>query len=436
MPPLLLPAGAAVAVAAVLLRLLRVVPVAAVRRFADRRAGRLPLAGRFGEVRALVEDRLAAADVRATVAGTIRDCRAEGCGTVVLVGHGAGTVAGYMTLADEAYGDLTIETFITHGQALGTAWRLGHADEYDVADRHPQRLYRGDRLRGNLTRATFRSGLRWHDFRASHDPAAAGGLASGPRVTLPELVGGSSTLVLNRMSLAADHDRYWDNDEEFVLPVARLIDTSPDGTTRRSRFFPEGRSTNRVARRRHRVRLLQVARLVLAASAVAGVVVAAVDPFVPGSRSSLEVAGQAAWDGLAAVVDAIRPALASADVSVEVGGVTRTAAAVIGALLVALAYWLAWRVMTGLWDRWDARERRIALQPIPAWRPLAPLAVQLGLVAGGAAWLATVPATGDWTFAAPSGVAVLVALALAALTGRGTIRRPPQEELVFEGVDP
>jgi hypothetical protein len=319
---------------------------------------------------------------------------------------------------------------------LGVAWGLGHADEYDVPDRHPDRLYRGDRLRGNLARLPFRSSLRWHDFRASHDPAPAGGLAAGPRVALPEIASGSSALVLNRMSLAEDHDAYWANDEEFVLPVARLIDTAPRRTTRRSRFLPEGRATNRVARRRHRVRLLQLARLVLATSAVAAIAIALVDPLMPGSRSGVEASGQAAWDGAVAAVDALRPTLAAADISFSLGGISRSAAAGLGAVLITVAYSLAWRLTTRLWTRWDARERRIALQPIPPWRASASLAVQLGLAAAASAWLVTIPATGDWTFGLPSAAAGLLAVGLAVMTGRGTIRRPPPEELAFEGVDP
>ena len=56
--------------------------------------------------------------------------------------------------------------------------------------------------------------------------------------TLPSAVRGGSTRVFNRMSLRNDHGGYWDNDEEFVLPVARLIDLAPGGRDA-SRFFPE-----------------------------------------------------------------------------------------------------------------------------------------------------------------------------------------------------
>ena len=84
-----------------------------------------------------------------------------------------------MTLADEAYESLPVNTFITHGQALTIAWRLGHVDDRDTADHHPDHLYLGDRLSTDLTTLRYRSGLRWYDFWATHDPAPAGGFATG-----------------------------------------------------------------------------------------------------------------------------------------------------------------------------------------------------------------------------------------------------------------
>ena len=43
--------------------------------------------------------------------------------------------------------------------------------------------------------------------------------------------------VSNRMSLRRDHDAYWANDEQFVLPVARLIEGAPGGAPTVTRFF-------------------------------------------------------------------------------------------------------------------------------------------------------------------------------------------------------
>ncbi len=343
----LLPAGIAVLVAAVLLRLLRAIPWGPVQDVATRWTMRLFLLGGFGDVRVLLADRVQAANARGRVAEAIRDCQAAGCGTIVLIGQSSGALVGYMTLADETYASLPVSALITVGQTLGTAWRLGHADEYDVPDRSLDRLYRGDRLRGNLASLPFRAGLRWHDFWATHDPGPAGPLMTGTRVTFPELAGGASTPVFNRMSLRRDREAYWDNDEELVLPVARLIDEAPAGPQRRSRFFPEGPSTRRVERRRHRVRLLRLAWIAIAVSAAASIALAMLDPLVPGNASSLEKAGRGARDGLATLLDNLRPALDSAGVQLSVGTVERNAAIAIGLVLIVVAYWLVARRRPG-----------------------------------------------------------------------------------------
>ena len=429
LPLFLLPATALVVLAFVALRLLRAIPWRPIQDLAARTSIRLFLVDWFGDVRVLLTDRVQGASIRARVAEAISDCRAAGCGTIVLVGHGGGAIVGYMTLADETYAELPVDELITHGQALGIAWRLGHADEYDMPDRNPDHLYRGDRLRGNLSRLPFRAGLRWHDFRATHDPAPAGGLATGPRVTTPELVNGASIRVFNRMSLRNDHESYWANDEEFVLPVARLIDLAPAGSRSRSRFFPESVVTERVVRRRQRVKLLQFAWVAVMLSAVVALPLAILDPLVPGDGSSIELAGSSAWAGVRTLVDDARPVLSSANLRLTVGPIDRALAAAVGIVGIVAAYWIVGRVMSGLWTAWDERERRIALQPIPRWRSTYPLALQLGLCAGAALWLLTFTASGDWLFVVPSAVAVLLARVLGAITGRGSIRRPVEQEL-------
>ncbi len=436
LPLLLLPAAVVIVALAIVLRLLREIPWRPIQDAATRRTMRLFLLGGFADVRVMLTDRVQAANARGRVAEAIRDCRAAGCGTIVLIGHSSGALVAYMTLADETYAALPVSELITVGQTLGTAWRMGHVDEYDVPDRNPDRLYRGDRLRRNLASLPFRAGLRWHDFWATHDPGPAGALATGTRVTFPELVGGASIPVLNRMSVRRDPDAYWDNDEEVVLPVARLIDQAPVGPTRRSRFFPEGPSTRRVEHRRHRVQLLRFTWIAILLSAVASVALVIVDPLVRGAASSLESAGRGARDGLATLVDNMRPALDSAGVQLHVGPVDRNASVVIGLMLILAAYWLVARTTTWLWIAWDARERRIALQPIPEWRSLVPLAIQLGLCAAAGLWLMTVTATGDWSFAMPSAVALVLAVVAGALAPRGRVWRPSVEELAYEDVLP
>jgi hypothetical protein len=93
-----------------------------------------------------------------------------------------------------------------------------------------------DRLRRDITRR--RPDLRWRDFWGSHDPAPAGHLQL--EQIDPQIADAShvrSYRVWNRRSLLDDHGGYFDNDEEFVLPVLREIDV-PDGWGESSRFYP------------------------------------------------------------------------------------------------------------------------------------------------------------------------------------------------------
>ncbi len=284
LPLFLLPMTILVILAFLLFRILRAIPWKPLQEFAAMQAIDAFLVDWFGDMRILMTDRVQAANIRARVAESIQDCVDAGCGTIVVIGHSGGTIVGYMTLADEAYASLPVNTFVTHGQALTLAWRLGHFGEPEVTDHHPDRLYVGDRLSTDLTRLPFRSGLRWYDFWATHDPAPAGGFATGPHPTLPEDTGGRSTRVFNRMSVRNDHGGYWENDEEFILPVARLIDQSPAGGPAVSRFFPESSATRRPEHRERRVKLLQFAWVAVMVSAVVAVLL--VDPRSPVSRRS------------------------------------------------------------------------------------------------------------------------------------------------------
>ena len=241
LPLFLIPVTALLILVFILFRILRAIPWKPLQDFAALTVIQGFLVDWFGDVRVLLTDRIQAANIRARLAEAIGDCLDAGCGTIVVVAHSGGTMVGYMTLADEAYRDLPVSTFITHGQALTIGWRLGHVGEAETPDHNADRLYAGDRLAADLAALPYRSGLRWYDFWATHDPAPAGGLTTGPHPTLPDRTGGRSTRVFNRMSVRNDHGGYWENDEEFVLPLARLIDESPAGVTTRVALLPRDR---------------------------------------------------------------------------------------------------------------------------------------------------------------------------------------------------
>ena len=183
LPLFLIPVTVLVIAAFILFRILRAIPWKPLQDFAALKAVDVFVVEWFGDVRILLTDRIQAANIRARLAEAITDCLDAGCGTIVVVGHSGGTMVGYMTLADEAYADLPVNTFVTLGQALTLGWRLGHLGrrgDRETPDHNPDWLYRGDRLAADISALPFRSGLRWYDFWATHDPAPAGGFATGP----------------------------------------------------------------------------------------------------------------------------------------------------------------------------------------------------------------------------------------------------------------
>ena len=425
LPLFLIPVTALVILVFILFRILRAIPWKPLQDFAALTIIQSFLVDWFGDLRVLLTDRIQAANIRARLAEAIQDCLDAGCGTIVVVAHSGGTMVGYMTLADPAYKHLPVNTFVTHGQALTIGWRLGHIGDPDTPDHNPDRLYGGDRLAADFSSLPERSGLRWFDFWATHDPAPAGGLTTGPHPTLPDRTGGQSTRVFNRMSVRNDHGGYWENDEEFVLPLARLIDESPAGSPPVSRFFPETATTRRAGHRQDRVKLLQFAWVAVMVSAVLAVLLAVIDPLIPGDKGSIEAAGAAAWAAIGTFVATFGPVLNFFEVNLTIEPISGPLAILVGVIAMLAVYWAVGRAMSSLWSRWDERERQIGLQPVPAWRSVTPLAVQLGLCGGAAMWLFTFAASGEWLLVLPSLGAVLVAAVVAALTNGGSIGRPP-----------
>jgi hypothetical protein len=413
-------------------RLFQTIPIKALQDFVAVKAIEFFLSDWFGDVRLLIADRAQAANVRAAVAAAIQAVIDDGCGRVVMIGHSGGTIAGYMTLTDERYHELQVDRFITHGQALGLAWRLGHASDPNQPDRAIDRLYKGDRLRLKLGKV--RTGTQWFDFWGTHDPAPAGGFGCADDVATPETSGGVTTRVFNRMSLRNDHGGYWDNDESFVLPVARLIDTAGKaGAT--SRFFPLEPTPSRIEHRKQRVKLLQFAWVGVMVSAIVAVPIAILDPLIPGDQGNIALAGELAYAFLGRLAFALGwlwdllklPALPPAD---ALPGPTTL---VIGIVAMLVVFYGVSSFMGSLWNSWDARERMIALQPKPCWRPTVSLSMQMGLCAGASVGLLGFAATGSVLGLLFPGIALVFAYLLKLTSPRGPVRRPGHLEVADRG---
>jgi hypothetical protein len=407
----------------------------------------------FGDLRILVTDRTQAASIRSRAIDAIRACAAEGCATIVVIGHSGGTIVGYTTLTDTALeASLPVARLITLGQALGIGWRLGHALDASIADRLPEHLYEGDRLRAALEQA--RPGVEWHDFWATHDPAPAGGFANAPSVSRPSRTGGVSTMVFNRMSILEDHGGYWDNDEEFLLPVARLLETAPSASVAStSRFFPEagpsraeasmtdgpsgggspadpspddrsGRSPARAAARQARVAALQRSWLLVMIAGLLAIPTVAIGSIVWGTPT-YQIAFEQLWSALVWLSTTPAGVIWSAlGIGLPGDPPDGLLTSLLGIAIMAVAFWGVGEVASRLWEGWDARERHIALQPVPQWRRIRDIEVPIALCGLAAIALLLFAFTGSWLLAAPSAVLLVVASIAASLLPKGTVLDP------------
>jgi len=327
--------------------LLELVPISRIRRFAVLRQAESFMTDWFGDLPTLLDDRVQSANIRARLANAIARLESDGCGRIVLVAHSGGAIVSFMTLLDPAYARRRVDKLITLGQGLSVAWRL-----VDAAAGLPT----GHRLTGDLTAA--RSTLRWADYWASYDPAPAGSMKPPPGVTARV----ESFPVTNRMNLVEDHGAYWSNDEGFVMPVLRHID-SADRDTDESRFFRNGGlRISRIEWRRQRVGVLAAWRWLVGIAAVVVIGAAVIVEIVglPGSDAGLGRLSRAvgAWLGTVPGSELVATVIAA----LERAGLWPAALLtwVVGVIAAALPFVVLGRLGGAAWTRWDDAERRRA----------------------------------------------------------------------------
>ena len=341
-------------VAFVVSRVLGALPVAWLRRNLIVQTFDYFLGDWFGDVRIMLTDRVQAANVRSNVRRAMLALKSYGCGRIVVIGHSGGTFVSYMTLAERSEAELPAHRLITHGQALGLAWLLGDVcKEPNVDDEDT--LQAGDLLRVDLLKA--RPSLDWYDFHGTHDPAPMGGFEHTPCAVAQPQPPGASTTVFNEASFRRDHGAYWDNAEEFVLPVARLIETASPATPT-SRLYDDAWIAAGRARRHARVRALNRTRIaVAAATAFALLIVGPLNPFVDRQLgrdpANVESVGRdvyaTAAEWATPLADLNRTTVAWFNLPDSPG----SAAALFGLLLVAAAFILVGRAVNRTWRGWD-----------------------------------------------------------------------------------
>jgi hypothetical protein len=264
--------------------------------------------------------------------------------------------------------------------------------------------------------AASQPGLRWVDFWSTYDPAPGGRFRAPEGLRLDV----DSVAVRNRMSILDDHGGYWDNDEEFLVPLVRQIETV-GGELESSRFFRDPADRRgRVVRRMERVATLAAWRWIVAAGGLAALGIAVLRTVLThtdrlGDIGRWAIGLAASLPGheiLAAPIDAIAQALALVP-PIPDRGVALAGALVFGFAL-GIAAWLVPRLLLG--ERWDAMAGRPELRRLdpPVLRPT----LWAGLIVGLLAWF-VIPSQlseGMTTLASPVGgqwVAGLVTICLA-----------------------
>jgi hypothetical protein len=143
-----------------------------------------------------------------------------------------------------------------------------------------------------------------------------------------------------------------------------------------------------------------------------------------GGAPTFELAGQGVWGFVGWLGERVGLILDALSIGRPAGALNPTLASVVGAGVFAGAFFGVGRIASQLWEAWDARERQLALQPAPQWRPLRQIERPLWLCGVAAILLLLFAGSGDWLLAAPSAVLVAVAWLLATRVPRGHVVNP------------
>ena len=346
----------------------RAIPIAPLQNMAALKTADNFLTRWFGELPDITTDPVQSANVRTRLATAIRGLQAEGCGRVVIVAHSGGAIVSFTTLCDPIFLDIKVDKLITLGEGLALAWRIE-----DAAAGLPA----GSRLLGDMS--TIRPDLLWADFWSTYDPAPAGPMYPPPGVSVAD----RSHSTINRMSILEDHGSYWDNDEEFLIPLLQHIDT-PSGAPEESRFFRDNDlATVRLAWRRERVAVLALWRWIATLGVVVPVtlttVVAAAGVAGRPGPGRLGADLAARWATVPGHEIIAGPLDGLSRVASWPGALPAIGEWALGVGVIAAAFLVLARSGVGRWEAWDQRERTAARRRVPGqgsgWRPALTFAI-------------------------------------------------------------
>jgi hypothetical protein len=359
----------------------RSIPIGAIQNVAALKSADNFLTRWFGELPDIISDPVQSANVRSRLIAAIRGLQAEGCGRIVVVAHSGGAIIGYTTLCDPIFSDTAVDKLITLGEGLALAWRIENA---------PKGLEPGSRLLGDLSK--LRPDLRWADFWATYDPAPAGPIKPPPGAGVAD----RSHSTTNRMSILEDHGSYWDNDEEFLIPLLQHID-APSGAPEESRFYRDDNlATVRFAWRRRRVAVLALWRWVATLGALIPIAVTTASSLL-GAVGVSALAKRPGPERLGADFAWLWARLPGHEiVAGPLDGLSRVAGWpgalpligewLMGVAIIAVAFLILARIGVGRWEAWDHLERQAARKRVPErcrpwWRLPAGLLLTIAAVA-------------------------------------------------------
>ena len=185
------------------------------------------------------------------------------------------------------------------------------------------------------------------------------------------------------MSILEDHGSYWDNDEEFLIPLLQHIDT-PSGAPEESRFFRDNDlATVRLAWRRERVAVLALWRWIATLGVVVPVtlttVVAAAGVAGRPGPGRLGADLAARWATVPGHEIIAGPLDGLSRVASWPGALPEIGEWALGAGVIAAAFLVLARFGVGRWEAWDQRERTAARRRVPGqgsgWRPALTFAI-------------------------------------------------------------
>jgi hypothetical protein len=364
----------------------RRIPIKALRDSTTLKAVDNFLTAWFGGLPNVADDNIQSANVRSRLANAIRGLRAQGCAQIVVVAHSGGAVVSFETLCDPAYAGEPVDKIITLGEGLGLAWRIDNASKG---------LPPSSRLLGDLPAS--RQDLRWVDFWSTYDPAPAGPLEPPEGVRLVPV---DSHVTVNRMSVIEDHGGYWDNDEDFLIPLLQNIDT-PTGRGGDSRFFRDSTLvTARSAWRRQRVGVLAAWRWVAALLAAIPIVITTLTgAFGPsGMPGPGRFGGDfARWWRTVPAHEVIAGPLDFLSGVASWPSILRTFGEwALGVAIVAVAFLVLARVGIRFWGVWDRRDRKAAHQKTPERPSRVVPALGFALLTAIGIWMAVVTVGWMW----------------------------------------